>query len=187
MEYTHHYLSPLGGITLSGDGDALTGLWFDGQKHFAETLSAVHEERFLPVFRDAGLWLDIYFSGKQPNFTPPLRPRGTPFRRAVWDILLTIPYGSTVTYAQTARLMGSASPRAVGGAVGHNPISLIIPCHRVVGSGGDLTGYAGGTDRKARLLEMERSGILRRHKEACFGPERAGSDRGPLANAENVK
>ena len=162
MEYTHHYMSPLGGITLAADGDALTGLWFDGQKHFAETLSPVHEERFLPVFRDAGLWLDIYFGGKQPDFTPALRPRGTAFRRAVWDILLTIPYGSTVTYAQTARLMGSPSPRAVGGAVGHNPISLIIPCHRVLGSGGDLTGYAGGTDRKARLLEMEQEHIILR-------------------------
>lgn len=155
MEYTHHYISPLGGITLSGDGDALTGLWFDGQKHFAETLSEPHEERFLPVFRDAVLWLDTYFSGKQPSFTPALRPRGTAFRRAVWDILLTIPYGQTSSYGRVALMLGSASPRAVGNAVGHNPISLIIPCHRVVGSGGKLTGYAGGTDRKARLLEME--------------------------------
>ena len=157
MEYTHHYISPLGGITLSGDGEALTGLWFDGQKHFAETLSAAHEKRFLPVFRDAELWLDLYFSGKQPSFTPALRPRGTAFRRAVWDVLLSIPYGHTATYGQVALMLGSPSPRAVGNAVGHNPISLIIPCHRVVGSGGKLTGYAGGTDRKARLLEMERA------------------------------
>ena len=161
MEYTHHYISPLGGITLSGDGDALTGLWFDGQKHFAETLSSSHEERFLPVFRDAALWLDIYFSGKKPSFTPALNPRGTAFRRAVWDILLAIPYGHTASYGQVALTLGSSSPRAVGNAVGHNPISLIIPCHRVVGSGGKLTGYAGGTDRKARLLEMEAE-VLRR-------------------------
>ncbi len=167
MEYTHHCLSPLGGITLSCDGDALTGLWFDGQKHFAETLSEIHEERYLPVFRDAELWLDLYFSGKQPDFTPPLRPRGTAFRRAVWDVLLSIPYGRTITYAQAARMLGCPSPRAVGNAVGRNPISLIIPCHRVVGSDGRLTGYAGGTDRKAALLELERTGISRPSRPRC--------------------
>ena len=147
MEYTHHYISPLGGITLSGDGDALTGLWFDGQKHFAETLSATREERFLPVFRDAERWLDIYFSGKQPPFTPALRPRGTAFRKAVWDILLTIPYGQTVTYGRIALMLAPSSPRAVGGAVAHNPISLIIPCHRVVGSGGIEIPVAPGEQR----------------------------------------
>ena len=166
MEYTHHYPSPLGGVTLACDGDALTGLWFDGQKHFAETLSENREERFLPVFRDACLWLDLYFSGKQPDFTPPFRPGGTAFRRAVWDVLLSIPYGQTVTYGLVARVLGCPSPRAVGNAVGHNPISLIIPCHRVVGSGGTLTGYAGGTDRKAALLELERTGVLRRPEDA---------------------
>ena len=154
MEYTHLYISPLGGITLSCDGDALTGLWFDGQRHFAETLSPSHEERFLPVFGNAERWLDLYFSGKIPDFTPPLRPRGTAFRRAVWDVLLTIPCGRTVTYAHVARLLGS-SARAVGGAAARNPISLIIPCHRVLGADRSLTGYAGGTERKRALLTLE--------------------------------
>lgn len=155
MEYIHHFESPLGGITAASDGEALTGLWFDGQKYFAAGLGE-HEERELPIFSEVGRWLDAYFSGRDPGFTPQLRPRGTAFRRAVWDLLLTIPYGQTVTYGQLAsRLPGSTSARAVGGAVGHNPISLIVPCHRVLGADGSLTGYAGGVERKRRLLELE--------------------------------
>lgn len=163
MVYIHHYSSPLGGITLASDGDSLTGLWFDGQKYFGSTLTAEHGLKALPVFRQADKWLDIYFGGKMPDFTPPLSVKATPFRKAVWDILLTIPFGSTMTYGeiadQIARQKGLAhmSAQAVGGAVGHNPISLIIPCHRVVGTDGKLTGYAGGIDKKLWLLTMERA------------------------------
>lgn len=181
MDYTWHYSSPLGGITLASDGEALVGLWFDGQKYFADTLEAEHEERRLPVFDDTCRWLDIYFSGRVPDFTPKLKIRATAFRRKVWEILLTIPYGKTMTYGEIAARLGGGecggdggglkraparavdvgegpkrmSARAVGSAVGHNPISLIIPCHRVIGSDGTLTGYAAGLDRKARLLRME--------------------------------
>lgn len=161
MDFIHHYHSPLGGMTLASDGEALTGLWFDGQKYFGSTLSAGYGERSLPVFKQTDAWLDIYFGGRAPEFTPPLNPRGTPFRRAVWEILLTVPFGRTVTYGEIAVLLAKQmklprmSAQAVGGAVGHNPISLIIPCHRVVGSDGDLTGYAGGLERKKWLLKME--------------------------------
>ena len=146
---------------MASDGTALTGLWFDGQKHFAETLDPEHEERPLPVFDETDRWLDLYFSGQAPEFTPALSVQGSAFRKAVWEILLAIPYGQTVTYGEIAdRLrkekgLPAVSARAVGGAVGHNPVSLIIPCHRVVGAGGCLTGYAGGVERKARLLGME--------------------------------
>ena len=161
MDYTHHYVSPLGGITLASDGEYLTGLWFDGQKYFADTLHAQHEEKDLDVFRRTNRWLDIYFSGKEPDFTPPLRMRGTEFRQEVWQILLTIPFGKTMTYGEIAKILAdqrgikSMSAQAVGGAVGHNPISLIIPCHRVIGTNGALTGYAGGLEKKAWLLDME--------------------------------
>ena len=165
MEYTHRYASPLGGITLASDGNALTGLWFDGQKYFAATLDTEHRETALPVFAEADRWLDLYFSGKASDFTPPLSMKTTAFRRAVWELLLTIPYGSTMTYGEIAALLAQKrglpriSARAVGGAVGHNAISLIIPCHRVVGADGSLTGYAGGLDRKRRLLALERGDV----------------------------
>lgn len=164
MEYLHHYQSPLGGITLASDGAALTGLWFDGQKYFAATLDAEHEEKELPVFTETKIWLDIYFSGKEPDFTPPLKMKTTPFRKRVWEIMLTIPYGQTLAYGEIAKIiarekgLAGMSAQAVGGAVGHNAVSLIIPCHRVVGSDGSLTGYAGGIWRKQTLLEMERNG-----------------------------
>lgn len=161
MDYVQHYDSPLGGITLASDGEYLTGLWFDGQKYFASTLCKEKEEADLPVFRETKKWLDAYFSGKKPDFTPRVLLRTTAFRKVVWDILLTIPYGQTMTYgeiaARVAEQKGLAhmSAQAVGGAVAHNPISLIVPCHRVVGADGSLTGYAGGTDKKAWLLKME--------------------------------
>jgi len=163
VEYVHHYDSPLGGVTMASDGEALTGLWFDGQRYFADGLSAELEEKELPVFALADRWLNIYFSGREPDFTPPLRLSGTPFRRAVWEVLLAVPYGQTVTYAQVAEAAAKrlgrprSSARAAGGAVGRNPVSLIVPCHRVVGCGGALTGYAGGTDRKRRLLALEQA------------------------------
>jgi methylated-DNA-[protein]-cysteine S-methyltransferase len=146
---------------MASDGVYLTGLWFDGQKYFADTLSVQHEEKDLDVFRRTDNWLDIYFSGKEPDFTPPLRMMGTEFRQEVWQILLTIPFGKTMTYGQIAKILAdrhkvqSMSAQAVGGAVGHNPISLIVPCHRVIGTNGALTGYAGGLEKKTRLLDME--------------------------------
>ena len=161
MEYTQHYNSPLGGITLASDGTSLIGLWFDGHEYFADALEKEHEEKDLPVFVETRRWLDIYFSGRQPDFTPPLRMKTTPFRKMVWEIMLTIPFGETMTYgaiaARIAKQKGlrQMSARAVGSAVGHNSISLIIPCHRVVGSEGKLTGYAGGLDKKVKLLELE--------------------------------
>ena len=165
--YTVHYDSPLGGITLASDGTALTGLWFDGQKHFAATLAdEISDNPDLPVFVETRHWLDLYFAGKRPEFTPPLAPQGTLFRQTIWGILLTIPYGKTMTYGEIAQRLVEMfhetslqpthmSPQAVGNAVGHNPISIIIPCHRVVGADGSLTGYAGGLERKAWLLRLE--------------------------------
>lgn len=162
MIYTYHYLSPFGGITIASNGKALTGLWFDGQKYFGDTLPEYHEAGNLSVFEEAKRWLDIYFSGKAPDFTPPLCMDTTPFRRIVWNILLTIPYGHTMTYGEIAHKIAKKnglpqmSAQAVGGAVGHNPISLIIPCHRVVGTNGSLTGYAGGIEKKVKLLALEK-------------------------------
>ena len=176
-----HYDSPLGNITIASDGKALVGLWFDGQKHFADTIArkSCIENPLLPVFADTRRWLDLYFVGKRPDFTPLIAPIGTPFRQAVWKILRTIPYGETMSYGEIARhfvetrliasLQGTQtsslrvtrmSAQAVGGAVGHNPISLIIPCHRVIGANGSLTGYASGIDRKMWLLRFE--GIISR-------------------------
>ncbi|MCI8611674.1 MAG: methylated-DNA--[protein]-cysteine S-methyltransferase [Clostridiales bacterium] len=163
MIYTYHYHSPLGGITLSSNGTALTGLWFDGQKYFGDTLPKEYEEKSMPIFEQTVRWLDIYFSGKAPGFTPPLSMETTPFRKAVWEIMLSIPFGQTMTYGEIAdkiakqKGLTKMSAQAVGGAVGHNSISLIIPCHRVVGTNGSLTGYAGGIDKKVKLLTMEKA------------------------------
>lgn len=159
--------SPLGGITLASDGQSLTGLWFDGQKYFGSTITESHEHRELPVFARAVQWLDIYFSGKDPGFTPPLSMQTTPFRKSVWEIMLKIPFGHTMTYGAIAREIAGQrgiermSAHAVGGAVSHNPLSLIIPCHRVVGSNGSLTGYAGGIDRKVQLLTLEKADLTK--------------------------
>ena len=161
MEYIYHYDSPLGGITMASDGKALTGLWFDGQKYFGNGLDKDVRKDILPVFDQTVQWLNIYFSGKAPGFTPPLNMKTTPFRKVVWEILLTIPFGKTMTYGEIAdRIarqngLSRMSAQAVGQAVGHNAISLIIPCHRVVGANGSLTGYAGGIDKKAKLLALE--------------------------------
>lgn len=162
MDYIYNYKSPLGGITLGSDGKNLTGLWFDGQKYFADTIDGSFTEKELPVFEDTIKWLDIYFDGKEPDFTPPISMHATRFREDVWKILLSIPYGQTMTYGQIAEIIArqrgipKMSAQAVGGAVGHNPISIIIPCHRVVGTDGSLTGYGGGLDRKIKLLILER-------------------------------
>lgn len=144
-------------MVLASDDIALTGVWFEGQKHFPLHL-ADSEEKETPVIKRTMDWLDCYFQGRQPEFTPPLRPSGTPFQIAVWNILRRIPYGQTVTYKDIARQImadGHMSAQAVGGAVGRNPISVIIPCHRVVGSNGSLTGYAGGIEKKLQLLTIE--------------------------------
>lgn len=155
MVWSSQYDSPLGSITLAGDDHALLGLWFDGQQHFGSTLPCQAVRGEPTCIRMAKRWLDIYFSGRQPTFTPTLHWKDTPFREAVWNQLLTIPYGSTVTYGRLAAQLGVGSARAVGGAVGRNPIALIVPCHRVVGADGSLTGYAGGVERKRALLSME--------------------------------
>ena len=158
MTYIQHYDSPLGGILLAADEIGLTGLWFEGQKYFARDLSDVRIEQETPVLAEAKRWLDIYFTGKEPDFLPPLHPTGSEFRKAVWEILLQIPYGQTTTYGEIARQLAEKqrlarmSAQAVGGAVGHNEISIIIPCHRVVGTNGSLTGYAGGIHKKGQLL-----------------------------------
>ncbi|MBO4656123.1 MAG: methylated-DNA--[protein]-cysteine S-methyltransferase [Bacteroidales bacterium] len=212
MTYIAHYDSPLGGITLASDGIALTGLWFDGQKHFAAThASESMQSPDLPIFEQTRHWLDLYFAGHCPDFTPPLAPQGTPSQQKVWELLLAIPYGKTTTYGEIAQrvvetchgaslqgvtsqdallrdasshdevlqgaslqdvsmqdtslqetsLQGTSQPKkrmsaqAIGGAVGRNPIAIIIPCHRVIGSNGSLTGYAGGLERKNYLLALE--------------------------------
>lgn len=161
MIYTYYYNSPLGRITMASDGDYLIGLWFDGQKYYADSIKGEHIEKTLPIFTEVTKWLDIYFSGKEPDFTPPLLMKTTPFRKAVWEVMLTIPYGKTMTYGEIANIIAKEkgiekmSAQAVGGAVGHNSISIIIPCHRVVGTNGSLTGYAGGIDRKVQLLKLE--------------------------------
>ena len=155
MLFLTHYASPLGPILLAADETGLTGLWFEGQKYFPSFLGVDYQEKETPILTETARWLDVYFSGKDPGFLPPLHPQGSPFRQTVWDILLTIPRGQTMTYGEIARRLGVRSAQAVGGAVGHNPISILIPCHRVVGSDGSLTGYAGGFDRKTRLLQLE--------------------------------
>lgn len=155
MLFLTHYASPLGSILLAADETGLTGLWFEAQKYFPSFSGVEYQEKETPVLTETVRWLDVYFSGKDPGFLPPLHPQGSPFRQAVWNILLTIPRGQTMTYGEIARRLGVRSAQAVGGAVGHNPISILIPCHRVVGSDGSLTGYAGGVERKARLLQLE--------------------------------
>lgn len=159
MNYTQLIPSPLGNILLSADEIGLTGLWFEGEKYYADALPREHIERETPVLTDTKRWLDVYFTGREPDFTPLLHLTGSSFRQAVWQLLLEIPYGQTTTYGALAKRLGGVhmSAQAVGGAVGHNPISIIVPCHRVVGTNGSLTGYAGGLDRKIRLLEMEKT------------------------------
>ena len=147
--------SPLGKLIIAAEGEALTALVFEGQKYARQHLAGEGQERETPVLRDARLWLDAYFAGERPDAAAlPLAPRGTDFQRAVWRELRTVPYGETRSYGEIAARLGS-SARAVGSAVGRNPISLLIPCHRVLGAKGALTGYAGGLERKKTLLALE--------------------------------
>lgn len=163
MLYKTLYNSPLGILTIAGDGKNITGVWLEGQKYFCATVTEpLIEKDDLPVFIKTKNWLDRYFQGKKPLIKElPLAPQGNDFRQAVWKILCEIPYGETLTYGEIAKKIAaqmnrkSMSAQAVGGAVGHNPISIIIPCHRVVGSNGSLTGYAGGIDKKIKLLQLD--------------------------------
>lgn len=156
MQSTFFYSSPLGKLTLTADPLGLTGLWFPDSLHFSP-----EDGEDLPVFRETCRWLDMYFSGREPDFLPPLHLTGTAFQKLIWELLLTIPYGRTVTYGQLARQAADRlgkprmSAQAVGGAVGRNPVSILVPCHRVLGANGSLTGYAGGLSRKAALLKLE--------------------------------
>lgn len=167
MVYICKYKALIGDILLAADEIGLTGLWFEGQKYFANTLPNDHIQQETEILTEAKRWLDVYFSGEEPNFTPPLHPNGSTFRKAVWQILLEIPYGQTITYGEIARRIAvmkntsHMSAQAVGGAVGHNEISIIIPCHRVVGTNGSLTGYAGGIDKKISLLKLEHTDMSR--------------------------
>ena len=160
MEYITYYNSPVGKITIAGEDESITGLWIEGQKYYASTLPNA-EEKELPVFKIVKQWLDDYFKGKNPSINFSITPKGSDFRRDVWNILTEIPYGELTTYGKIAKQLEKkyggkcVSAQAVGGAVGHNPISIIIPCHRVVGSNGSLTGYAGGLDKKVMLLKLE--------------------------------
>lgn len=160
MTYLTKLDSPLGPVHLASDGESLVGLWLEGQKYFAAGLGPETEERpDLPVFRQTAQWLEAYFAGRECPPLPPLAPQGSAFRQAVWKRLLEIPFGGTTTYGALAEQLKAsgiaAAPQAVGGAVGHNPISILIPCHRVVGTDGSLTGYAGGVEKKRFLLELE--------------------------------
>ena len=163
MHYINHYHSPLGTILLAADDTGLTGLWFEGQKYFAQGLDKETEEKEFSVFQTVRRWLDVYFSGQAPDFQVPLHFQGTTFRKEVWKILLSIPYGETTTYGAIAKQLAAKrglphlSAQAVGSAVGHNKISIIVPCHRVIGADGSLTGYAGGIWRKEKLLALEQA------------------------------
>lgn len=155
MTYVHDYLSPVGKILLAANEDSLTGLWFYGAKYFAAGLESERTEMLTPVLEQTMQWLDVYFSGSEPGFVPPLEMDGSAFQRSVWAELMKIPYGQTSSYGEIALRLGVNSAQAIGGAVGHNPISIIVPCHRVLGADGSLTGYAAGVDKKMRLLELE--------------------------------
>ena len=167
MVTVKYYDSPLGLIFLAADDTGLIGLWFEGQKYFANTLPEDYVPQETKILTEAKKWLDVYFSGEEPKFTPPLHPTSSVFRQEVWKILLQIPYGQTITYGEIARRIAvmkntsHMSAQAVGGAVGHNEISIIIPCHRVVGTNGSLTGYAGGIDKKISLLKLEHTDMSR--------------------------
>lgn len=163
MNRVTYHTTPLGRVMLAAKDDALAGLWMEGQKYFADTLKGeAREQDDFPVFVQAKEWLDRYFAGEKPRIAElKLEPAGSEFRKAVWEALCQIPYGEVITYGELAPKVAMLhnrermSAQAVGGAVGHNAISIIIPCHRVVGANGNLTGYAGGIDKKIKLLTHE--------------------------------
>lgn len=147
--------SPLGQMRLCSDGTYLTAVTFAGQKYEDKHIPKDAVFGTCPVLEETILWLTRYFEGEIPDFLPPLRPKGSPFQNRVWELLLQIPYGNTITYGELARKLGCKSAQAVGGAVGRNPVSILIPCHRVVGANGILTDYAGGIEKKEALLKLE--------------------------------
>lgn len=163
MNFVQFYDSPLGRIIITSDGQCLTGLVFEECRLQHCSPEFRFTEKQLPIFTQTKRWLDIYFDGKAPDFTPITAFNSTEFRKEVWRDLLKIPYGKTVTYGELARQLSEKrgkermSAQAVGGAVSHNPIALIIPCHRVIGSNGNLTGYAWGIERKRKLLLLEKA------------------------------
>ena len=169
MNYYTHYHSPISELTIASDGSSITGLWLKGQKYYmSEIIGSAEEANNIPLLLTAKKWLDSYFAGENPNTDGlPLAPAGSDFRKAVWRILLEIPYGECATYKEVAKQMASKDNRlnlpvrAVGGAIGHNPISIIIPCHRVIGTDGSITGYAGGIEKKLHLLAHEGIDISR--------------------------
>jgi methylated-DNA-[protein]-cysteine S-methyltransferase len=159
--------SPLGEITASAEDGAIKGVWFVGQKYYPMAKNTWNYEPQHPVFIQLGSWLEDYFEGRRNIPHPKLKPEGTDFQKEVWNILLEIPYGQVTTYGKIAEKvaalkgLASMSAQAVGGAVGHNPISILIPCHRVIGANGSLTGYAGGMDKKQTLLGIEKADLKR--------------------------
>ncbi|MCD8110890.1 MAG: methylated-DNA--[protein]-cysteine S-methyltransferase [Clostridiales bacterium] len=167
MQYVSHFESPMGGILLASDEVGLTGLWFERQKYFAFHMDEETMEEETAFSEQAKRWLTVYFSGKEPDFAVPVHLQGTDFQMEVWKILSSIPYGQIMTYGEIAKKIAAQrnlprmSAQAVGGAVGHNPVSIMVPCHRVVGSDGSLTGYAGGIEKKIRLLTLEKVDMTR--------------------------
>lgn len=166
MLYTSVYKSPIGDMLIACDDEYITGLWFFGSKYFADSLSVDAVQKQTPVIRLTKQWLDAYFAERDPGEPPPFRMFGTPFQLDVWDELCKIPYGETVSYGDIAKAVASRrgvermSPQAVGGAVGRNRISIIVPCHRVIAADKTLCGYAGGLDIKKELLRIEGVNIL---------------------------
>ena len=183
MESAQCFESPIGKMLLTADTDGLTGIWFEGQKYYPENPEDAYQNKTTEILERAAQWLDSYFSGKNPGSGLPLHLTGTSFQKAVWEILLTIPYGETMTYGEIAQMLAkqlgyqTMSAQAVGGAVGHNRISIIIPCHRVLGANGRLTGYAGGIWRKEALLKLEQS-----QKISCNLKERNYNDKCQCGN-----
>lgn len=159
MIYITGYSSPIGNITIASDGKALVGLWIEEQKYFMSKYKFFQQKADLEIFTETKMWLDEYFKGNNPPVTMYLKPEGTKFQEKVWRVLENIPYGKTVTYGDISKKLNVNSGQAVGGAVGGNPISIIIPCHRVVGKDKSLTGYAGGIDKKSALLKLENADI----------------------------
>ncbi len=161
MQYTSIYKSLVGNLLLTADDAGLTGLWIENSKYYPLSFNTEYEKIETSIFAETKRWLDIYFSGKEPDFMPNIHMIGTEFQKEVWKILLTIPYGQTTTYGEIAnhiakkRGISRMSAQAVGGAVGHNKLSIIIPCHRVIGTNSSLTGYAGGIYKKITLLKLE--------------------------------
>ncbi|MGN0177315.1 MAG: methylated-DNA--[protein]-cysteine S-methyltransferase [Methanobrevibacter sp.] len=157
MHYSTSYNSPIGEMLFVSDGEAICGVWFYNQKFFKDTVDETVENNDLAIFKRLKKWFDDYFDGLNPKIDFKLKPQGSEFRLKVWEILCSIPYGETLTYGEIASMISSnMSAQAVGGAVGHNPISILIPCHRVLGTNGKLTGYAGGINKKIELLKLEK-------------------------------